>query len=45
MQAALRRGDLAGFGGAFAELGRVLGRNHDVRPVPASSAPPSPPTK
>jgi len=39
MQAALRRGDLTGFGVAFGELGRLLGRAADTRspvvPMPA----------
>jgi hypothetical protein len=38
MQAALRRGDLTGFGAAYAQLGRLLGRSGDTRP-------PLPPTR
>jgi hypothetical protein len=38
MQAALRRGDLTGFGAAFGALGRLLGRPPDVR-APAIPGP------
>jgi hypothetical protein len=38
MQAALRRGDLTGFGVAFGALGRLLGRPPDAR-APATPAP------